>query len=52
MLGGSGHDFLVGGIGDDVMVGSDDDWADKIDASDDFDYCFFGAGDELANCEY
>jgi Ca2+-binding RTX toxin-like protein len=52
VLGGSGQDFLVGGTGDDVMVGSDDDWADKIDASDDFDHCFFGAGDELANCEY
>jgi Ca2+-binding RTX toxin-like protein len=52
VMGGGGHDFLVGGTGDDIMVGSDDDRADKIDGADDFDYCFFGAGDEVGNCEY
>ncbi len=52
VAGGPGHDFLMGGTGDDIMVGSDDDWADKIDAADDFDHCFFGAGDEIVNCEY
>ena len=25
---------------------------DKVNAGDDFDICLFGAGDELANCEY
>jgi Ca2+-binding RTX toxin-like protein len=52
VIGGGGHDFLVGGTGDDVMISSDDDWADKLDGGEDFDSCFFGAGDELANCEY
>jgi Ca2+-binding RTX toxin-like protein len=52
VLGGPDHDFLVGGTGDDVMVGSDDDRTDKIDGSYGFDYCFFGAGDEVAGCEY
>jgi hypothetical protein len=34
------------------MISSDDDSFDKVDAGDDFDDCLFGAGDELANCEY
>jgi Ca2+-binding RTX toxin-like protein len=64
--GGSGPDFLVGGSGDDVMISADDErpeWddhelergenvVDKVNAGDDFDVCLFGAGDELANCEY
>jgi Ca2+-binding RTX toxin-like protein len=64
--GDDGVDFLVGGSGDDVMISADDDepeWddheldrgdnvIDKVNAGDDFDVCLFGAGDELANCEY
>jgi hypothetical protein len=52
VLGGPDHDFLVGGTGDDIMIGSDDDRTDKLDGGDDFDYCFFSAGDEVGNCEY
>jgi Ca2+-binding RTX toxin-like protein len=65
--GRDGPDFLVGGTGDDVMISSDDGFGadrddddderganvvDKVNAGDDFDVCLFGAGDELANCEY
>jgi Ca2+-binding RTX toxin-like protein len=66
--GHDGPDFLVGGSGDDVMISSDDHFVDdphegepgagrpnhidKVNAGDDFDVCLFGAGDEIANCEY
>jgi Ca2+-binding RTX toxin-like protein len=64
--GPDGTDFLLGGSGDDVMISADDevgDWdhhefergenvVDKVNGGDDFDVCLFGAGDELANCEY
>jgi hypothetical protein len=33
------------------MISSDDDQVDKVDGGDDFDSCFFSAGDEIANCE-
>jgi len=52
VAGGSGHDFLVGGTGDDIMIATDDDQAHKMDGGDDLDSCFFSAGDEIANCEY
>ena len=63
----TGFDFLVGGSGDDVMISSDDgvgsarkdnneprgaNVVDKVNGGDDFDVCFFGAGDEISNCEY
>jgi hypothetical protein len=65
--GPDGVDFLVGGSGDDVMISSDDgvgsarednhdprgaNVVDKVNGGDDFDVCFFGAGDEISNCEY
>ena len=50
--GPGGTDFLLGGSGDDVMISADDDVVDKVNAGDDFDVCLFGAGDEIANCEY
>ena len=65
--GPDGPDFLVGGTGDDVMISADDEHydrdyddapdrgenvIDKVNAGDDFDVCLFGAGDEVANCEY
>jgi len=52
VAGGHGRDFLVGGTGDDVMISGDDDSIDKVDGGYDMDDCIFGAGDELANCEY
>jgi Ca2+-binding RTX toxin-like protein len=51
VAGGTGNDFLLGGTGADIMISSDDDQVDKVDGGDDFDSCFFSAGDEIANCE-
>jgi Ca2+-binding RTX toxin-like protein len=64
--GPDGTDFLLGGSGDDVMISVDDNpgdreegvepgnpnVVDKVNGGDDFDVCLFGAGDEIANCEY
>jgi len=47
-----GHDFMIGGDGDDWMKSSDDDEVDKVNAGAGFDICFFSAGDEVASCEY
>jgi len=43
---------LVGGDGDDVIVGSDDDEIDKLDGGNGFDDCVVSKGDEVHNCEY
>ena len=43
IIGSDGDDTIDAGPGDDVVCGA---------AGDDFDVCLFGAGDELANCEY
>lgn len=42
---GAGYDHLVGGSGDDIMIGSDDDQADNVDGGHGFDDCLVSAGD-------
>ena len=52
MSGGDGNDFLSGGLGDDIVISSDDKEIDKLDGGDGFDDCLISAGDELYFCEY
>jgi Ca2+-binding RTX toxin-like protein len=52
--GEEGHEHEDGGHGGHGHDGPTfwENEVDKVNAGDDFDVCLFGAGDELANCEY